>query len=164
MMKRILAHLFSGPWKVNQYFPAHTMDRIEAAIAASEKKHNGELCFAVEHGLPLHLVVKGVTPRQRAENVFGELKVWDTDDNTGVLIYLLLSDRDIEIVVDRGLRKYAAQDTWETICRAMETAFKAGRFEDGVLEGIEKITAILAQHFPKREDDKNELADKPVRL
>jgi uncharacterized membrane protein len=100
----------------------------------------------------------------RAEDVFSQLHVWDTEYNSGVLIYVQLVDRRIEIVADRGIAAKVEQAEWNTICRAMEQAFKEGRFAEGALQAIERITALLARHFPPRGKNPNELPDKPAVL
>ena len=162
--KRILKHLFTPDWVARRIFPRPALKRIEEAIRESEKLHDGELRFAVEAGLDFLPLLKGITPRQRARQVFGQLNVWDTGHNSGVLIYLQLVDRDIEIVADRGISAKVQQATWDAICRRMEGAFRAGRFEQGVLDGVKEISALLAGHFPPRGDNPDELPDKPVVL
>ena len=161
---RLYNHLFTPHWVVNRAFPKRALDTLEAAIGASEKKHDGELRFAVEAGLHPLPLWRGQTARQRAQEVFSALHVWDTAHNSGVLIYVQLADRRIEIVADRGISARVAQDTWDEICRRMETAFKAGRFEEGALAAIEEVTALLALHFPPLGDNPNELPDRPVVL
>ena len=129
---------------------------------ASERQHDGELRFAVEAGLPLQFL--RTTTRKRAETLFGQLRVWDTEHNSGVLIYVQLVDRRIEIVADRGISAKVEQSEWNAICRRMEQSFKYGRYADGALQAIEAITRLLARHFPPRGRNPNELPDKPVVL
>ena len=160
--KRILKHLLTPHWVVHRTFPRPALRRIEQAIRESEKTHDGELRFAVEAGLHLVPLLKGMTPRQRARQVFGQLGVWDTEHNSGVLIYLQLVDRRIEIVADRGISAKVEQAAWDAVCRRMEDAFRAGRFEQGVLDGVREITMLLARHFPARGDNPDELPDRPV--
>lgn len=140
------------------------MKEIEALITESEKKHRGEIRFAVEAGLDPGPVWKNVSARERAIDVFSMLRIWDTEENTGVLIYLLLADRDIEIIADRGINKVTGSDLWEEICQEMEQMFRDGRFPDGVKTGIERITGILAEKFPHIGEDENELPNQPVVL
>jgi len=161
---RIAKHLLAPPWFIARAFPRRTLTAIEDAIRASEKTHDGELRFAVEaslHPLPLW---RGQTPRQRAVEVFSALRVWDTAHNSGVLIYVQLVDRCIEIVADRGINARVEQQQWEAICRRMEAAFRESRYEGGALKAIEEITALLALHFPPRGENPDELSDKPVVL
>lgn len=163
-LKRVLKHLFAPDWLVYRALSRPALRRIEAAIKRSERSHRGELRFAVEAGLDVLPLLKGVTPRSRALDVFSRLRVWDTDENSGVLIYLQLVDRNIEIVADRGISAKVDQREWDSICRRMEAAFRARRFEEGVLEGIQDITALLAKHFPARGANPDELPDKPLVL
>jgi uncharacterized membrane protein len=163
-LARIVKHLLLPDWVVLRAFPAASLARIEAAIRESEKSHSGELRFAVEAGLDPLPVLKGLTPRQRAVEVFSQLRVWDTEHNSGVLIYLQLIDHDIEIVADRGIDARVTQAEWDAVCHRMETAFRAGRFELGVLEGIREITALLATHFPPSGSNPDELPDRPMVL
>jgi uncharacterized membrane protein len=165
-LARILRHWCGGPWQVRRVFDAAAMQRIEAAIRRSERAHLGELRFVVEAVLPWQLALRGVTARERAIELFSRLRVWDTEQNSGVLIYLLLADRDVEIVADRGIHARVGNAVWEAICRAMEVEFRAKRFEQGVLVGIERISALLAEHFPAEpaSANPNELPDAPVAL
>jgi len=163
-IKRTLKHLLSARWQVARVLPSSAMHRIQAAITESERLHDGELRFAVEPGLDWHQLGRGQTSRARAIEVFSQLRVWDTAHNSGVLIYLLLADRKVEIVADRGIHAKVGQAGWETLCRHMERQFRAGAFEVGVLEGIAAITELLQQHFPALEDNPNELPDTPIVL
>jgi len=149
---------------VRRTFPDAALERIEHAIAAGERGHRGQICFAVEGALPPLRVLRHLTPRARALEVFGLLGVWDTEENAGVLVYLLLADRDVEIVADRGIDRKVPPGAWQAICARMETAFRDGRFVDGVIAGIGEIGALLAAHFPHSSDAPNELPDKPVIL
>ncbi|MEJ5212150.1 MAG: TPM domain-containing protein [Burkholderiales bacterium] len=161
---RLLRHLFFPPWWLRVCFPRRTLEAIEDAIRASERTHRGQIRFAVEASLGLPALVAGVTPRRRALEVFAQLGVWDTEENNGVLIYVLLADRDVEIVADRGIARRVPAQEWETICRRMEAAFRQGRFAEGALTGIEAVGALLARHFPPQGAAANELPDRPVLL
>jgi hypothetical protein len=163
-LKRTFKHLFAPDWLVYRAFPRAALMRIEAAIKQSEAAHRGELRFAVEAGLDLLPVLRGLTPRQRALDVFSRLRAWDTEENSGVLIYVQLVDRDIEIAADRGISAKVGQAQWDAICHRMEEAFRARRFEAGVLEGIAEITTLLTTHFPARRENPDELPDRPVVL
>jgi hypothetical protein len=163
-LKRILRHLLSPQWVVDRKFPPLTMRAIENAIRESERLHDGELRFAVEGGLNLWLLLHGRTPRARAIEMFSQLRVWDTEHNSGVLIYVQVVDRRIEIVADRGINSRVEQQTWDAISRTVETAFRAQRYEAGVIEGIREITALLAQHFPPTGANPDELPNAPVVL
>jgi uncharacterized membrane protein len=160
--RRWFKHLFTPPWAWRRAFPHATLDAIEAAIRRSETTHGGEIRFAVENTLPGALVRRGMTGRERAIEVFSNLRVWDTEQNSGVLVYLLLADHDIEIVADRGIDACVGSEQWETVAQTMEAAFRDGDFERGALEGIRQISVLLAQHFPPSGDNRDELANRPA--
>jgi hypothetical protein len=162
---RFFRHLATDHGTVRRRFPKAVLARIEAAIAEGEKHHRGQLRFAVEPALPLARVLQRVTPRERALEVFGLLRIWDTEENCGVLVYLLLADRDVEIVADRGIHGCVGNAVWAAVCRKMETAFRDGRFAEGVEAGIAEINSLLARHYPREgEATANELPDRPVVL
>jgi len=103
-----------------------------------------------------------MTGRKRAIEVFSFLRVWDTEHNSGVLVYLLLADHDIEIIADRGIAARVDPGAWEAVAHSMETAFGQGEFERGVLDGIRQISTLLAAHFPPAVHNPDELPDRPV--
>lgn len=140
------------------------MRAIEAAIGESETTHSGEIRFAVEAALDPMALLQGRSARERAVEVFSQLRVWDTECNNGVLIYLLLADRDVEIVADRGIHRDVGQSGWEMICREMERAFRQGHFEQGVVEGVRAVAFHLVRHYPASGANENELPDRPVVL
>ena len=150
---RLLRHLAMPPWRLRRVLPRASMQAIETAIGVSERTHGGQICFAVETALDPGPLVRGQAARERALDVFAQLRVWDTEHNNGVLIYLLLADRDVEIVADRGIAARVAAAEWEAICQGMESAFRAGRFEQGALDGIRAVGELLARHFPERGAD-----------
>ena len=163
-LQRTFKHLAAPQWVVRRAFPPPVLARVEAAITASEVAHRGEIRFAVEGSLDLLPLLKGTTPRERALQVFAELRVWDTEENTGVLVYVQFIDHDIEIVADRGISGRVPQAEWDAVCERMEEAFQVGRYEHGMLAGIERISALLTEHFPARRVNPDELPDKPVTL
>jgi uncharacterized membrane protein len=160
--RRALRHLFTTPWAARRAFPPATLAEIEAAVAESERRHGGEIRFAVEHALDLVALWRDVPPRAHALSVFGELGVWDTAANNGVLIFVCLADRDVEIVADRGIADRVAPEEWERVCREMEAHYREGRFREGSLAGIRGVGDLLAHHFPPREGDRDEVPDRPV--
>lgn len=164
-MKRMLRHHAIPRWARMRPFPRAALDAIEGAIRQSETRHRGEIVFAVEPALDLPDLWRGRTAAQRAVQVFSHLRVWDTEENNGVLIYLLLADRDVEIVADRGVHRRVGADGWEAICRRMEAAFREGRFEAGVIEGVRAVADILAREYPDTGvTNPNELPNRPVVL
>lgn len=162
--KRLFSHLFFLPGTYTRAFPASVLQAIEAEIATSETLHNGELRFAVETTLPFSALRQGISGRTRALEVFSHLRVWDTEANSGVLIYLLLADHDIEIIADRGIVAQVDQREWDQIAKTMEQRFRAGEFEQGALAGIRAITHLLVRHFPPDDHNPNELSNQPVLL
>jgi uncharacterized membrane protein YgcG len=163
---RILRHLATTPWRVRRAFPPATLTAIESAVKHAEAGHHGELRFAVEGSLDTLALLQGQTPRERAIDVFSLLRVWDTAHNSGVLIHVLLADRSVEIVADRGIHARVGEDEWSRICRSMEGEFAKGHFEQGALRGIEAVSRSLARHFPAGRHDTahDELPDAPVLL
>jgi uncharacterized membrane protein len=161
-LKRIVRHLSSGHAGMNRKFPRGTLNRIEHAIAEVEKTHAGQIRFVVEDALDLRHLLVGLSARERAIEVFSRLRVWDTEHNNGVLIYLLLADRVVEIVADRGVHARLGQETWEKVCREMEAQFRLGKFEEGAIAGIRSVGGLLAQHYPHAGQKNNELPDHPV--
>jgi len=161
-IKRVMRHLSVGRATVRRIFPSRSLEAIEHAIRATEAIHDGQIRFAVEASLEWAPLLAGLTAQQRAIEVFSKMRVWDTEHNNGVLIYLLLADRDVEIVADRGIHTRLGKEVWEAICRKMETSFRAGHFEAGVLAGIHAVGEHLARHFPARIGKVNEMPDRPV--
>jgi uncharacterized membrane protein len=161
---RILAHLLTTAWSVRRAFPARLLARIEQTIGECEATHAGQIRFAVEHALDLRDLLRGVSARDRAVDVFSTLRVWDTEHNNGVLIYLLLADHDVEIVADRGVHARVGREGWEAVCQQMEAAFRRGDFEDGVLRGIHAVSEHLRRHYPSQGEQRNELPDRPALL
>jgi uncharacterized membrane protein len=159
---RALRHLLTPPWASRWRFDAGVVARIEAAIAETEALHAGEIRFAVESALDLGSLWRGVSARDRALEAFAELRVWDTADNNGVLVFVLLADRDVEIVADRGISSRVPPVEWESICRAMEEHLRAGRFAEGAVAGVRGVGDLLARHFPRPGGDANELPNRPV--
>lgn len=161
-IKRIIKHLSFSHAAMHRSFPRAALKNIERTIAEVEQTHAGQIRFAVEHALDIKPLLAGQSARQRAIEVFSRLHVWDTEYNNGVLIYLLLADRDVEIVADRGVHAKLGQAIWEAVCQEMEAAFRHGKFEEGVIAGIRSVGAHLAQHYPQTGAKANELPDKPV--
>lgn len=159
---RISKHLVLHRWRARKLFPRKTLAAIERAIKAGEATHSGQVRFVVEgalDGAPLFL---DQPARERAIDIFSQLRIWDTAHNNGVLIYLLLADRDVEIIADRGIDAKVGRAGWEKICADMERDFRSGQFEGGVIRGIEAVSRQLATHFPAHGKGPNELPDAPV--
>lgn len=161
---RLFRHLFAR--SARHLFPEEALQRIADAIAEGERRHRGEVVFAVESDLPVSAILTGLRPRERAEEVFVRLRVWDTQDNNGVLIYLLLADHRIEIVADRGLRNRVSDAQWRDVCGRIEEGMRAGRAAEAVVAGIQAVSDLLVQHFPQvdGDHDEDELPNRPHML
>jgi uncharacterized membrane protein len=160
---RILRHRWLDETDTRRALDASALARIEARIAASETHHSGEIRVCVEAGLPLSYLWRGATARERAVTMFGKLRVWDTEANNGVLIYLLLAEHAIEIVADRGLARQVPADHWQQIVAGMRAEFRAGQFEPGLMRAITAVDVLLEQHFSiaPGERNPNELPNAP---
>ena len=163
-IRRMIRHLSTGHLAVKAAFPARALHAIEQAIRATEAMHAGQIRFAVEASLGFAALRHNQTASGRAIEMFSQLRVWDTEHNNGVLIYLLLADRDVEIVADRGIHAKLGKAVWEAICHDMEAAFRLGKFEAGVIDGIHAVGSHLQRHFPAKSATLNELPDKPIVL
>lgn len=164
-ISRFFRHIFSSRMTLQRAFPEPVLQAIEQAIRQSETLHDGEIRFAGEAALPTASLFAGQPASARALEVFSQLRVWDTAQNNGVLIYLLLADHHVEIVADRGIHDRVGKEEWATICHQMEAAFRQGQFEAGVTEGIHAVGRHLQAHFPTtRQGGDNELSNQPVLL
>lgn len=163
-IKRILRHLPVTEWRVNHAFPSSTLLAIDRSIKTSEMEHLGEIRFAVEGAQDGKPLFKRQSARERAINVFSQLRMWDTEYNNGVLTYLLPADRAVEIVADRGIHVRVDSQEWQKICREMEMAFKQANYEAGVVSGIKAVTQHVEIHFPAVNSDQSELPNKSAEL
>lgn len=163
-MKRLLQNIFSGWFLRSRWFPADVMTRIHDAIAEGELGHGGEICFAVESRYSPWTVLAGWQARDRANQLFSQLRVWDTQDNSGVLLYLQLAERRVEIIADRGIAARVDNGRWQLICEQFIDDIGKGQADIAVLACIGKINAILTTHFPMGADNPRELSDHPVIL
>jgi len=163
-MKRILSHVMTSRLALNRAFPETLLNDIEAAIQHAERQHSGEIRFAIETAFTVPALMRGLSARERAIEVFSMLRVWDTVADNGVLIYILLAERDIEIVADRGFDDRVNEEQWQTVCDNMRAAFAEGNSRSGSLAGIEAVSALIEKHFPRDAEDQNELPDRPLLL
>ncbi|KAF1711150.1 hypothetical protein CSC70_04295 [Pseudoxanthomonas kalamensis DSM 18571] len=158
---RLLRHLFAR--SAQGVFPEPSLHRIADAISAGEARHYGEIVFAVESELGIGQVLRGVQAGERARDAFARLRVWDTEANNGVLIYLLLADHRIEIVADRGLDGRVSAEQWRGVCLLMEERLRAGEAEAAVIRGVEAVSDLLVAHYPQTGErvDVDELPNRP---
>lgn len=161
-IQRLFRHRWLDEADTRRAIPPELVERLKQRVAASERRHSGEVRIYVEAGLPFSYIWRGATARERAVAMFGKLRVWDTEQNNGVLVYLLLAEHAIEIVADRGVARHVGPGGWQPVVQHMGEAFRAGRFEDGLTQALEEVSAILVQHFPAQGENANELPDEPV--
>jgi uncharacterized membrane protein len=162
-LNRILKHRWRDETDAKRALGAGALERIQQRVEASERHHSGEIRVCIEASLPLSYLWRDATPRERAVTLFGKLRVWDTECNNGVLIYLLLAERSIDIVADRGVSRHVQQEQWDAIVASMRESFRMGRFEEGVIASIDAVNRVLVKHFPLAvgEVNPNELPDEP---
>ena len=161
---RIARHLASEG-AARRRFPDSALDAIQKAIAAGEARHQGQICFAMEGALSFGDLLRGRSARERAHEVFSHLRVWNTEHNSGVLIYVLVADHAIEIVADRGIAARVPESEWLAVCAQLRERFAADDFEAGAIAAVDSVSAILAREFPAGDTAvANELPDRPVRL
>ena len=163
-IERFIRHLLFTDWQVRRNFTPETLLAIEQSIHSSEQRHGGEIRFAVEGGLDGRRLFKDQTPRDRAIEVFSLLGVWDTEQNNGVLIYVLLADHAVEIVADRGVHVRVGSASWSAICRDMQMDFSKSSFQAGALKGIAAVANVIEKYFPPLAPQANELSNAPVLL
>lgn len=157
-----MQHLTATGWGLRRVLDTASLEAIENTIAETERLHGGEIRFAIEANLGAADLMRGVTPRDRALQMFAELGVWDTEANNGVLIYVLWADHDVEIVADRGFNGRVTPEAWAGVCHTMERLFAAGKARQAAVEGILAVGNLIARHYPAA--DRNELPNRPVML
>ena len=167
-----LIRIFKHRWMLNstahKAIPPEMLQRLQQKVVSSEQRHTGEIRIYIETGLPLSYLwnnapIRQIT-RQRALSIFSKLNVWDTANNNGVLIYLLLAERAIELVADRGLNQKVDPALWKTLLLQMREEFLQVKFEEGLNHSVEQVSALLEMHFPVQTSGSrlNELPDEPV--
>lgn len=163
-LKRLCKHRWLDDADSNRAVPPEMVERLMRRVVASERRHSGEVRIYVEAGLPLSYLWRNAPPRERALALFGKLRIWDTEHNNGVLIYLLLADHAIELVADRGLNQRVGVGEWQAMATNLGAAIRAGRYEDGLTQALEEVSAVLVRHFPLEPDQANvnELPDRPI--
>jgi uncharacterized membrane protein len=165
MMRRLAQNAFSGWFQLSRHFPPALLDQVASKVAVGETTHRGEVRIAIESRLPLGLVFDGMTAHDRAKQAFAQLRVWDTEQNCGVLLYVLLAEHHIEVVADRGIAARVDSSAWEGLCAAMREHFAGGRYGEGLKQGVAAANALLAEHFPGDGTPRvDELPDRPILL
>ncbi len=164
MLRRCFSHLTTTHFTLRRCFPTGVLNAIDAAITASEQAHQAEIRFAVETALPLGHLWRGVSGKERAREIFSRLGMGDTAARNGILVYVLLAERDIEIVADHGFANKVGERVWEDICSTMTAAFRSGDYGAGCLQAIGRLGELAVAHFPTGADNRNELPNRPVLL
>ena len=163
-LARFWRHVTMSPLRAKGVFSPAVLDAIQQAVAESESRHRGEVCFVVEAELTTAQLWAELGSRDRARQVFALQGVWNTEENNGVLVYVLLADRTVEIVADRGVAAVVPQAEWDAICATMQAAFREGRYQEGAVAGVQAASALLERHFPAAGPGRNELPDRPIMI
>lgn len=163
-MNRVLANLITTGGALRRAFPDDTLQEITAETGRAERSHSGEIRVAIESSLDIWQLYRGVRSRERAIDVFSSLRVWDTAENTGVLIYILLAEHALEIVADRGIAARVPAATWDALCKDLQAKFSADNYREGIIDAIQRIAALLAEHLEGEDGSGNELTDRPTLL
>jgi uncharacterized membrane protein len=161
---RLVKHFCTTTAAGRRAFPASTLKAIEDAIEEGEKHHRAEVRVIVEPALSAQTVLNGMTPRERARELFAQYGVWDTEENCGVLVYVNLADHQVEIVADRGVGRVIAAQDWQAVCRTMTQGFARGDYHNSTLAALAQINALLQEHYPDDGSMRNQLSDQPVML
>ena len=161
---RLFKHLFTIKAAAKRAFPPETLKAVEAAIAEGEKTHRAEVRLIVEHCLPMGAVLARLRPRQRAIELFGRYRIWDTEENCGVLVYVNMADRVVEIVPDRAVMRLITRDEWRAVCDTMTSGFAQGNFRDSTIAALNQLNALLQTHYPAGKPHANQLPNQPVVL
>jgi uncharacterized membrane protein len=166
LFKRLFGHFLSTSRAAKRAFPGETLEAIQSAIGDGEQSHRAQLKLIIEPALPLSDILEGTTPRGRAHMLFSRYRIWDTEENSGVLIYINLADRAVEIVTDRGVGRVLHQNDWEEVCTIMTQGFAQHRYHDSALAGINHVNRLLVARLPASgfNTRTNELSDRPVIL
>lgn len=162
-LRRLLRHRWAEAASRRALSP-QALRRVGAQVSASEQQHTGQIRVVVEASLPWSYLRRQASPRERAIMLFSKYRVWDTEHNNGVLIYLLLPEHSIEIVADRGLARHVPPQEWQGLVRQMSTRFQQLQYEEGLIQAIDAVSQRLARHFPRSGSTPpiNELPDTPV--
>lgn len=162
--KRAIRHLTTTKFAGKKAFPTATLSALQSTIAEGESVHRAEIRLIVEPSLDLPAVLSGMTSRERASELFTLYRIWDTEENCGVLIYINLADHQVEIIVDRGIARLVSAATWQTVCTTMTTGFAQGNYHDSAIAGLRQLNTLLQGHFPEGDIQSNQLSNQPILL
>lgn len=164
MLSRLWTHLSTTSAAGRRAFPPSTLKAIEQTIAEGETRHRAEVRMIVEPALDMHAVLRHVSSRERARELFAHYRIWDTEENCGVLVYVNLADHKVEIVADRGVGRTIPASDWHAICRTMTHGFARSAYHDSIITALDQLNGLLQTHYPGDGSRANELADKPLVL
>jgi uncharacterized membrane protein len=162
--KRLWRHLTTGQSDGRRAFPKEVLAEIQKTIAEGEQLHRAEVRIIIEPAMPLDDVRDNIHPRARARTLFSDYRVWDTEENCGVLIYLNLADRQVEIVADRGVGRLVQPAEWQSVCDTLTSALRRGAFRDSTIAALKQLNELLHQKLPATGERINQLSDKPIVL
>lgn len=162
--KRLLRHLFATRSQAQKLFPRATLQAVQAGIATGEKQHRAEIRLIVEAALPLSAVVRGESSRARAHELFSHYRIWDTEENCGILLYINVADHRVEIIPDRLVGRALKQAEWKAVCSTITQGFRDQIYHDGLVQGLAQLNALLAHNLPHGDAHKNELSNRPLIL
>ena len=163
-LRRFFLHLRTTAAAGRRAFPPATLEAIQAVITEGERQHRAEVLLIVEPALDAQAILNGMSARERARELFSDYRVWDTEENCGVLVYVNLADHQVEIVADRGVGRAIAVNQWEAVCRTMTNGFARGDYQGSVIAALRELNELLRQYYPDDGSSRNQLADKPVLL
>jgi uncharacterized membrane protein len=163
-LSRMIRHVCTSTATGRRAFPVSTLKAIEDAIAEGERHHRAEVRVIVEPALDAQTVLNGMSPRERARELFAQYGVWDTEENCGVLVYINLADHQVEIVADRGVGRLIAAQDWQAVCRTMTQGFARGDYHNSTLAALAQLNALLQEHYPDDGSMRNQLTNQPMML
>jgi uncharacterized membrane protein len=161
-LSRAIKHLCTTAAAGRRAFPEDTLKAIQAAIAEGERRHRAEVRMIVEAALSVPSAWNGVSARERARELYSHYRIWDTEENCGVLVYVNLADHKVEIVADRGVGRVISARDWQAVCRTMTQGFAQGDFHNSVIAALNQLNALLQEHYPDDGSRRNQLSDKPL--
>lgn len=162
LLFRFFRHLLTTTATGRRIFPAPTLEAIQKEIASGEKRHRAEIRLIVEPALPLSSVLQQMSSRERARELFSLYRLWDTEENLGILLYINLADHKVEIIGDRAANRALSPEDWQAACRTMTEGFRHNAFHESTVAALTRLNETLALHFPAGSDNPNEISNRPV--
>lgn len=164
IIPRLFKHWFTTKSAIKRAFPPESLKAIEVAVTEGERRHRAEVRLIIEHCLPTVAVLARFRPRQRAMTLFSQFRIWDTEENCGVLVYINMADRVVEIVPDRAVMRLVTRDEWRAVCDTITTGFAQGDFRDSLVGAMKQLNDLLGKHYPTIGAHTNQLPNQPIVL